>query len=281
MNSIPFRGPVVLVVALAMSVPLAAQQGVWDDPASGRRQQLYEGGGGVLLDQLPNGSCLIVSDAAISQVAADNFVVSAATDQSLTQLVFTGGYLFANIPPASDLFEVNLYLDDAGLPGATAVCNQSGVVPTSRTATGRDVGGFDVFELVLDLDGSCVVSPGSTYWIEIYDSELSGDSFSWECGDIDPVNGVSGSAFATTVPGSNWMAQSNEFAITIVSADAGGEPIGGSVTGLSVNGVVCWNQTTGQQILAPTSDTSWDCDALGLVASPGDTVITGARGTVN
>jgi hypothetical protein len=56
--------------------------------------------------------------------------------------------------------------------------------------------------------------------------------------------------------------------------------LGGSVTGIAVEKVVCQNRTTGAKVSNKTGAGSWNCEALGLVVSPGDKVQTSARGIV-
>ncbi len=55
----------------------------------------------------------------------------------------------------------------------------------------------------------------------------------------------------------------------------------GSVTSILPSRVICRNETTGQQVVVRTSETSWDCGALGLVSNPGDVVFSGAWGEVH
>jgi hypothetical protein len=211
-----------LVLAAVADAALAAPAGVWAAVPAPARGSLASLGPGTILDQPPNESCALVSDAGESQVIADNFVVSGAEEVALVELRFSGAYLFNNVPPPGDVFEVRVHPDDAGLPGASVVtgCAHSGVVPSSRTPNGRSVGGFDLFDLVVPLRGSCRLAPGATYWIEIYEGVASGDRFSWECGDADPVHGVPGSAVAFVVPGSNWVATDppTDHALAIVGA---------------------------------------------------------------
>lgn len=54
--------------------------------------------------------------------------------------------------------------------------------------------------------------------------------------------------------------------------------VGGSVTGITPRKVLCINHTTGQNIQVQTSETSWNCEELGLVVNPGDRVFTGMKG---
>jgi len=176
-------------------------------------------GPGTLLDQPPNEACALISDAGEPQVLAENFVVS-GEEVALVELRFSGAYLFDNVPPPGDAFEVLVHPDDAGLPGTTVVtgCAHSGVVPGSRTLSGRTIGGFDLYDLVVPLPGSCRLAPGATYWIEIYEGGTGGDRFGWECGDTDPAAGVPGSASSSSAPGSTWGPQGNDHALVILGA---------------------------------------------------------------
>jgi hypothetical protein len=57
--------------------------------------------------------------------------------------------------------------------------------------------------------------------------------------------------------------------------------LAGSVTGMTPTSVFCENLTSGTKMQVPTSATTWDCEAIGLVFAPGDTVSTGATGTAD
>lgn len=59
------------------------------------------------------------------------------------------------------------------------------------------------------------------------------------------------------------------------------EPVGGAVTGMTPTAVFCQNLTSGQELTISTNAKSWDCEALGLVVDTGNTVLTGASGTVD
>jgi len=48
--------------------------------------------------------------------------------------------------------------------------------------------------------------------------------------------------------------------------------VGGSVTGISPNRVVCKNLTTGQTVVITDHATSWDCKEAGLLVTPGNIV---------
>ncbi len=60
-----------------------------------------------------------------------------------------------------------------------------------------------------------------------------------------------------------------------------GAPFTASVRSLATTRVFCRNESTGQEVVMQTAETEWDCGQLGLVASPGDVVFTGAWGTVD
>ncbi|MFV2057907.1 MAG: hypothetical protein ACC707_15685, partial [Thiohalomonadales bacterium] len=59
--------------------------------------------------------------------------------------------------------------------------------------------------------------------------------------------------------------------------------IGGTAIGINaISKLVCENKTTGQQIeLKNPGATSWDCEKIGLVATPGDIIKQTFKGTVN
>ena len=57
--------------------------------------------------------------------------------------------------------------------------------------------------------------------------------------------------------------------------------VGGRVFGVTPVQVSCRNLTTGQTINVTTDQKIWDCNALGLIVSPGDQILTGAKGTAN
>jgi hypothetical protein len=110
----------------------------------------------VYLDQLPNQSNGIFSDCTCAacgtgaQMLAENFVVAAAgPNYGITEIVMWGGYFPENIPNTTDDFTITIYEDAAGAPGAVFY-TASGLLPTTRTATGVVV--FSVDEKVLTFD---------------------------------------------------------------------------------------------------------------------------------
>jgi hypothetical protein len=83
--------------------------------------------------------------------------------------------------------------------------------------------------LTFDLS-PCSLADG-TYWIQIYtDTGLGTDDWFWEFGDLDPVNGVAGSAWATALPPTSWnLDPSAEFAVELAGT------IGDVWTGLAAH----------------------------------------------
>jgi hypothetical protein len=86
----------------------------------------------------------------------------------------------------------------------------------------------------------------------------------WDCQDLGLVVSA-GDLVETTARG-------------IVS---GSGSVGGSVTRMTPSSVFCRNVTTGARVQAGTAAASWDCQAMGLVVTAGDTIVTGATGTAD
>lgn len=128
--------------------------------------------------------------------------------QTVNQIIFWGGYYPGNTPLAVDDFTVNIYHDNAGVPG-TSVYSQSGVVPTDRTDTGVDLFGVDEYLFTLNLPNPPTLAAG-TYWVEIFNNTSSiADDFFWETGTLDAVNGIQGSVWDSQTPGVNWILDSS------------------------------------------------------------------------
>ena len=171
-----------------------------------------------LLIQPPNGTCAQNSDVESGFTHAEPFVLDQVLTDPIDRVDFTGAYLFGNnVPPlGSDRFSVLLHEDDDGLPGPV-VCTNTGLVPIARIDTGRNLGSFDLFEFRVILETPCLPAPG-IYWLEIFEETFIEDEFAWECGDLDPVNGVPGSAAAAEVPGINWFGEDLDHSLTILTS---------------------------------------------------------------
>jgi hypothetical protein len=87
--------------------------------------------------------------------------------------------------------------------------------------TGVVLFGVNEWEYNITLGAPCVLADGS-YWVEVFNSTAgngSGDDWFWETGTLDPVNGVAGSVFSTSVPGAVWNPDSiNDLAVQLIGA---------------------------------------------------------------
>ena len=69
-----------------------------------------------------------------------------------------------------------------------------------------------------------MIASAGTYWIEIYNNSVESANFFWETGNLDPTNGIAGSAWATATPGVTWtLDPATELSIQI----SGDDNIGG------------------------------------------------------
>jgi hypothetical protein len=182
------------------------------------------GGGVLFLDQAPDQVNGIFSDVACSactttgtQVVADNFAL--ATTETLEVITIWSGYFPGNTPTTTDPLTVIIHNDAAGAPGA--VVYQESNVASTRATTGIILFGVEEYRHTLTLAAPVSLPPG-TYWIEIYnDSAIGGspDDFFWETGAPDTVgNGIPGTVFSTTAPGTAWAASTaTDFAVQLGS----------------------------------------------------------------
>jgi len=159
-----------------------------------------------LLDQIPNQDNGLFSDAGCdncstgAQAIAENFTLSEG--KAIGQIVFWTGYYSTDTPIDPDNLTVIFHSDDAGLPGANIYVETN--VDYERVQTGVVLFGVHEWMHTLTLASPVILAPGN-YWIEIYNNTGTGtDDFFWETGDLDPVNGLTGSVWAATVPGSGW-----------------------------------------------------------------------------
>jgi len=100
--------------------------------------------------------------------------------------------------------------------------------------------------------------------------------------NVDPVDDCTfwytGEYVAT--PGGNWGTRIAAFRFP--GCEGGVETIGGSSTGMYTTFAVCVNQATSQFVpIIQGGASSWDCEAAGLTASPGDRILTLIGGFAN
>jgi hypothetical protein len=72
-----------------------------------------------------------------------------------------------------------------------------------------------------------------------------------------------------------------DFARVTVQVETTIPDVGGSVTGISPQRVVCTNLTTGQQVRIEDGARSWNCEGAGLDVNPGDQIRQTAIGRAN
>jgi len=147
------------------------------------------------------------------QVVADQLVL--VTPESIHAVKFWGGYFPGDAgggEPLPDDFTVKFRLNDdsggIGVPGT--VVQKAKIGPaTTRVATGITLFGVREFEYTIQLASNLDLRPGD-YWVEIYNDTTPdpiGDTWFWETGLLDPVNGLPGSAFSgdpPNLPGESW-----------------------------------------------------------------------------
>lgn len=158
------------------------------------------GGAEIVVNQLPNQVSALFSDAAFPQAIADNFILD--VDTTIEGLVIWGIYFDSNTPVVDD-FCVIFHTDDAGAIG-TMITTET-AVPSVREMTGYQIMGFDEYMHELTLATPVDLIAG-TYWLEFYNTTQypDSDTWGWETGTLDPDHGIVGSAWAETVPGSDW-----------------------------------------------------------------------------
>ncbi|MCK5051831.1 MAG: hypothetical protein KAS53_08920, partial [Candidatus Cloacimonetes bacterium] len=177
----------------------------------------------ILLDQQPNQVNGLFCDASYTQVIAENFILGA--DMTIEGLVIWGGNYPNNIPMADDYLTVAFHTDAAGAIG-TMISTEVDV-PYTKSQTGVQLFGVDEWIYTLTLATPVDLTAG-TYWVEFYNTTggpyPTVDTFFWETGDVDPVNGIVGSAWATVAPGSGWNYDSGtDLSIQVLGSGGGGD----------------------------------------------------------
>lgn len=179
----------------------------------------------VLLDQQPNQVNGLFSDSDCglcgtgAQSIAENF--SLASTETIGQIIFWTGYFPGDVPIDPDLITVIFHEDAGGFPGA--VVSTESNVPYERVQTGVILFGVHEWMHTLTLAAPVTLGPGN-YWVEIFNATVgSSENFFWETGNPDTVgNGLTGSAWSTSVPGSSWNFDgATELAVQLVTGSGG------------------------------------------------------------
>jgi hypothetical protein len=145
-------------------------------------------------------------------VQADQFVLTSGA--TIGEIRMWGGYFPGNDPGPGDDMTVIFHADGGGgVPGAV-ISSETGV-PTSRITTGVVLYGVDEYLLSLSLQDHISLNAG-TYWVQIYNNTAgTADSFFWETGTLDTVNGLPGLAYATTLPPVPWYVVAGDLAFEL------------------------------------------------------------------
>ena len=162
--------------------------------------------------------------------------------------------------PLPDNFTVKFRLNDDStgidLPGPVISKVQFGPA-TTRVTTGTTLFGVREFEYTIELDSNPDLLPGN-YWVQIYNDttpDPTDDTWFWETGLLDPVNGLPGSAFSgdpPNLPGETWTID----AVQSLSVDITCKPPGVLVCDDCSDGDVdeCNGDPTCQECETPAGD---------------------------
>ncbi len=161
-----------------------------------------------------------VSGGFYDERAADNFVL--AGDSSIEGLTFTaseeGFFTSPDWPGNLASFSIEIFADDAGLPGASLYSDTVSAAAVTAVDTGLDqFNGSDIYEVSYDLTSALNVVAG-TYWLSVAANPVTDfnndDSFFLAPG----IEQVVGNAMSSPV-GSPWALNPDataEFAFSIV-----------------------------------------------------------------
>jgi uncharacterized repeat protein (TIGR01451 family) len=159
----------------------------------------------LLLNQLPNQNNSRFADSGCdlcgtgAQSIAENFVLTETA--TIGGVNIWSGY-FSTDTPVPDNITVIFHENAAGVPGPV-IYSKTGV-SNVRTQTGVILFGVHEYFHELTLAEPVTLNPG-TYWIELFNTTGFGtDDYFWETGNLDPVNSLAVSAWATSTPGVSW-----------------------------------------------------------------------------
>jgi hypothetical protein len=114
------------------------------------------------------------SELEFDTLTADDF--SIAVNETVRSVSWQGAYAFDGTAPAVDDFEIRVYDNDAGSPGALLQTFAPGNA-VARTAVGL-LGTLTEYSYTADLGAGFAVSAGTTYWLMI-GNDTTGDNDNW------------------------------------------------------------------------------------------------------
>ncbi|GBE40346.1 hypothetical protein BMS3Bbin09_00224 [bacterium BMS3Bbin09] len=151
---------------------------------------------------------------------AENFMMPNAG--TVDKLTMWGGYWHGSTPPATEVFNIVLHNDLAGSVGTTIADPSFSFIRTNvGTVKQKWWGGSTTtidFEYTFTLDTPVALDTGN-YWVEFYGDTTGhsdGNDFFWRFGNLDPINGIDGLAWADGVaPGINWVNSPGNLAMEV------------------------------------------------------------------
>lgn len=113
-----------------------------------------------------------------SSAAADDFVVPDPSGWTITQVNVDAAYFVGSAAGPVDSFDVNIFPDDMGIPGAAAACAYTTLAYTNTGST-----------FFVPLVTACSL-PTGTYWVSVVANMdfAAGGGFGWNTGPLSPGN---------------------------------------------------------------------------------------------
>jgi hypothetical protein len=142
--------------------------------------------------------------------SADDFTLAAGANV-ITDVHWTGLYAFSNTP-LTDNFTLQFFNNAGGFPALTPFLSVA-VSPT-RTDTGRDAAGSDIFAYVVDI-APLTLAPATTFWLSIVNDTSNDPNDNWFWG----IRDASGNGAVRDAAGGPWttLGAGYEFQLTGVS----------------------------------------------------------------
>jgi uncharacterized repeat protein (TIGR01451 family) len=123
---------------------------------------------------------------------------------NIDNIVIWSGYFPSNSSPPDDIRVRFLGNSGGNLPDTGNILYDESNIPAGRTQTGVILFGVNEWMTVMTLTNPLELGPG-TYWVEIFNNTVTtADSYFWEVGNLDPVNGRFNNSFAFQTPGATW-----------------------------------------------------------------------------
>ena len=137
------------------------------------------------------------SDRGIPLVSADDFALAAGAN-TINGIRWSGIYAFANTPPATDAFRIEIFADNGGTPADGPPLIAIDVGGGNRADSGVDLVGYDVYSYHAAI-APLTLAANTTFWLSISnDTSADGDDdWFWGAG-ATPGNSFAGPDEETT-----------------------------------------------------------------------------------